>query len=136
MSPKKILLAEDDIDDQAFLTEFIASRKELHLLPIVENGEEVLHFLDKAQETRDLPDIIILDQNMPRLNGLQTLPLIKGNNAYAHIPVVIYTTNPDERLCNRSIDAGAAVVFPKPYTPDGYGKLMDVLIDLIEVVPS
>ena len=132
MLPKKILLAEDDIDDQAFLTEFIASRKELHLLPIVENGEEALDFLYRIQEERDLPDIIILDQNMPRLNGLQTLNFLKGNKAYAHIPVIVYTTNPDEKLRQRSISAGAAMVFPKPYTPEGYGKLVDVLVDLIE----
>lgn len=132
MLPKKILLAEDDIDDQAFLTEFIASRKELHLLPIAENGEEALDFLYRIQEERDLPDIIILDQNMPRLNGLQTLNFLKGNKAYAHIPVIVYTTNPDEKLRQRSISAGAAMVFPKPYTPEGYGKLVDVLVDLIE----
>ena len=136
MSPKKILLAEDDIDDQAFVSQFIASRKELKLLPIVENGEEVLDFLDNLQEARDLPDIIILDQNMPRLTGLQTLPLIKNNKAYGHIPVVVYTTNPDDKLREQSISAGAALVFPKPYTPEGYGKLVEVLLDLVGVDPS
>ena len=131
MSPKKILLAEDDIDDQSFLTEFLGARKELMLLPIVENGEEVLDFLVNIPQAQNLPDIIILDQNMPKLNGLQTLDILKGNEAYRHIPVVIYTTNPDDKLRHRCTISGAALVFPKPYSPEGYGKLVDVLLNLI-----
>ena len=131
MAIRKILLAEDDVDDQAFLSECIGSRTEWKLLPIVENGEEVLDFLDSLDHKQDLPDIIILDQNMPKINGLQTLHMIKANNAYAHIPVIIYTTNPDDNLRQRCKDGGAALVFPKPYSPEGYNKLMEILHDFM-----
>ena len=132
MSPKKILLAEDDIDDQAFFSEVLLSRKEVKLLPIVENGEDVLDFLNHASDAKELPDIIILDQNMPKMNGLQTLHRIQHSKTHKNIPVIIYTTNPDEKLIKRCIDSGAAQVFPKPYSPEDYGKLVDVLIELIK----
>ena len=131
MSPKKILLAEDDLDDQTFFSEFLQSRRDLKLLPIVENGEEVFDFLSSLRGMDDLPDIIILDQNMPKINGLQTLHMLKGNTVYENIPVIIYTTNPDKNLSQRCMDSGAALVFPKPYSPEGYGELVDQLLDLI-----
>ena len=130
MLPKKILLAEDDIDDQAFFSEFLQSRSDLKLLPIVENGEDVIDFLNNASSEKDLPDIIILDQNMPKMNGLQTLHSLQANKVHKNIPVIIYSTNPDQTLIKRCIDSGAVQVFPKPYSPEGYGNLVDLLIEL------
>src|SRR6476659_65838 len=101
MSPKKILLAEDDEDDRQFFYDFLQHRSDLVLLPAVENGVAVFDYLKKASNT-NLPDVIILDQNMPKQNGLQTLALLKQTPAFAHIPVMIYSTYADELLVQKS----------------------------------
>src|SRR5687768_499544 len=95
--PKKILLAEDDPDDRGFFFEFLEHRRDLLLLPPVENGEEVFEFLEKAQNG-NFPDLIILDQNMPKCNGLQTLAILKNNSHYENIPVFVYSTYTDDYL--------------------------------------
>lgn len=126
--PKKILLAEDDADDAAFLTEFITGRADVELLPVAENGEEVLAYLSDLVGESSLPDAIILDQNMPKRNGLQTLQWLKSTERYAAIPVMIYSTYPNDSLVKQSTAAGAAFVMPKPINREGYGKLMDTLL--------
>ena len=69
---KKVLLAEDDIDDRWFFMDFLKERTDIELLSSVTNGVEVLDYLEEVPEDK-LPNIIILDQNMPKLNGKVTL---------------------------------------------------------------
>ncbi len=132
MKSKRILLAEDDGDDQKFFIEFLNNRKDIVLLPAVENGEELLEYLKKSVNDGGLPDAIILDQNMPKLNGLQTLSILKKSKRYAHIPVMVYSTYADENLTQKSMASGAALVMAKPLTKEGYQDLID---ELIKVVP-
>lgn len=129
--PKKILLAEDDADDRQFFFDFLKHRADLALISAVENGEEVLTALS-AVPKESLPDLIILDQNMPRQNGLQTLQLLKQKPTYQRIPVFIYSTYADEMLKQRSLSAGAVSIFPKPFTPEGYHQMMDAMLAMVE----
>jgi CheY-like chemotaxis protein len=128
--PKKILLAEDDPDDRGFFFQFLSHREDLLLLPPVENGEEVVEFLENAQNG-NLPDIIILDQNMPKCNGLQALALLKNNNQYESIPVFVYSTYTDEYLVKQSLQLGARCVLEKPFSPEGYHKMIDNMLELL-----
>jgi CheY-like chemotaxis protein len=128
--PKKILLAEDDPDDRGFFFEFLEHRRDLLLLPPVENGEEVFQFLEKAQNGH-FPDLIILDQNMPKCNGLQTLAILKNNSHYKNIPVFVYSTYTDEYLVQRSMQLGARSVLEKPFSLEGYQKMIDDILNLI-----
>lgn len=128
--PKKILLAEDDPDDRGFFFEFLEHRRDLFLLPPVENGEEVFEFLEKAQDG-SFPDLIILDQNMPKCNGLQTLAILKNNSHYENIPVFVYSTYTDEYLKQRSMQLGARSVLEKPFSLEGYHKMIDDILNLI-----
>jgi len=131
MSPKKILLAEDDEDDRQFFYDFLQHRSDLVLLPAVENGVAVFDYLKKASNT-NLPDVIILDQNMPKQNGLQTLALLKQSLFFAHIPVMIYSTYADELLVQKSTAVGAALVLAKPADTEGYHKMIDKLFETIQ----
>ena len=124
---KKILLAEDDTDDQKIFQEFLAHRTDISILPPAENGEEVLRLIGEGH----LPDLIILDQNMPRKNGLQTLQLLKEIPACTHIPVIIYSTYADNHLIHKSTDLGAAAVWSKPVTQEGYNQMIDALLKLV-----
>ncbi len=128
--PKKILLAEDDPDDIGFFFQYLGNRSDLHLLPPVENGEEVVEYLLKAHNGA-FPDLIILDQNMPKCNGLQTLAIIKNNALYENIPVFVYSTYTDAYLVKQSLQLGARSVLEKPVSVEGYHKMIDNILELI-----
>jgi len=127
---KKILLAEDDPDDVSFFFQYLSERPDLVLLPPVENGEEVVEYLQKAHNGT-FPDLIILDQNMPKCNGLQTLAILKNNTQYEKIPVFVYSTYTDAYLVKKSIQLGARSVLEKPFSVEGYHKMIDDILELI-----
>ena len=128
MLPKKILLAEDDTDDQSLFIEFLQEREDIVVLPVAENGVELFDFLQKVDEDTFLPDLIILDQNMPKRNGLQTLALLKENMRFRDIPVVIYSTYADRQLRDVGLEKGAGLVLPKPVSREGYLEMIDTIL--------
>ncbi len=119
-SVKKILLAEDDGDDQAFFVEFLGNRADISLLPMVANGVEVIAYLDAVSTEDERPDIIVLDQNMPKLTGKETLDALKQDGKNAGIPVIVYTTYAGQQLINECEGLGAALVTVKPDSREGY----------------
>ena len=131
MIQRKILLAEDDMDDQKLFYEFLHDRTDIQLMPFVENGVELLHFLKTKNGESHIPDLIILDQNMPKRNGLQTLQMLKAEHRYKHVPVVIYSTYADQQLVNEASEKGACKVITKPLSKEGYDQMMDDLLKLI-----
>ena len=91
-----ILYAEDDLDDlfmirQAF-EQFDGTTQILHS----SNGFEALEQLNKAKEQRQLPCLIILDINMPGMNGREALIRIRQSEDFKNIPVVLFTTSSSE----------------------------------------
>jgi CheY-like chemotaxis protein len=126
----KILLAEDDPDDVQFFFQYLGDRSDLLLLPPVDNGEEVFEYLQKAHNGT-FPDLIILDQNMPKCNGLQTLAILKTNARFENIPVFVYSTYTDAYLVKQSIQLGARSVLEKPVSVEGYHQMMNDILELI-----
>ncbi len=132
MPKKSVLLADDDIDDREMFEEILAENHQVELIGSVENGQELLSFLiDK--ETANLPDLIVLDHNMPKMNGIQTLEALKRNGQYQHIPVVIFSTYCDNKLLTECTALGAAMVFTKPSSFDEYEQMINAFL---EVIPS
>lgn len=132
MQPKrKILLAEDDSDDAFFFFNFLHHRADLKLLPSVTNGVEVIDYLDGISLISDFPDVILLDQNMPKLSGKETLNHIKSNARYNSIAVVMYSTYVGPELTEECLQLGAVLVEMKPITKDGYNKMMDAILETI-----
>jgi len=127
MLKTRILVAEDDEDDQRLFYDFLHHRTDIILMPIAEDGEELIEELERIREQHQLPDLIILDQNMPKRNGTQTLQLLKQDSRYSHIPVCIYSTYADDTLAKICIEMGACTVISKPITQDGYNRMMDEL---------
>ena len=130
MSVKRILLAEDDKDDCLFITEALKNRGDFFLMPIAENGVELIEYLD-ATSPAELPDVIILDQNMPKQNGLQTLTLLKKNDHYRHIPLIVYSSSTNNLLIEQSRKLGAILILNKPSTSTEYNKMMDEILMVI-----
>jgi len=95
-------------------------------------GEEAINYLNSIQE-QELPSLIILDLNMPKWDGRQTLNYIKSKPQLADIPVVILSTSEnkmDKEVCRR---LGAASYLQKPYHYDGYKDIVRDCIPLIKV---
>lgn len=99
-------------------------------MPVVENGEDLMKLLESTMN-EDLPNIIILDQNMPKSNGLQTLAALKAHTRFAHLPVVIYSTYADGQLVSNGKAAGAALVVAKPVTKRGYEDMIDAILNAL-----
>lgn len=124
MLPVKLLLAEDDEDDRYLFETFLKDRKDVIFLPPAENGVELLFYLDSISPNL-FPQLIILDQNMPKMKGKETLEKLKTDPKYMHIPVVIYSTYTDKDLINECMKAGALLVLTKPFTENGYHWMID-----------
>jgi CheY-like chemotaxis protein len=107
-----ILLVEDDVVDQMTVKRALKDIHVTNLLKIANNGEEALEFL--MDETNELPGIILLDLNMPRMNGIEFLKIIKKNNRIKRIPVVVLTTSREEQDRINTFDLGIAGYMVKP----------------------
>ncbi len=110
----KILLADDDNEDLAILQDALESLDAASVLRHARNGEEVIQILEEEYIHIDHPCLIVLDLNMPKLNGTETLRRIKSDDRFKHIPVIIYSTsiNPLER--EKCLSLGAHSYIAKP----------------------
>jgi CheY-like chemotaxis protein len=117
-----ILLAEDDIDDRNF---FHAALKKLPVsttLKAVPDGEQLMDHL--GSETAELPDILFLDINMPRKDGLECLFEIKSNVKLKDIPVIMFSTSKLKDTVGTVFKNGAAVYIHKP---NDFSQLVQVI---------
>ena len=129
----KILYVDDDSDDCNFLSETFAATATNADLVCAPGGEEALQYLNSVDENA-LPSLIILDLNMPRWDGRQTLKNIKSNPHYSGIPVVILSTSNnlmDREVCKR---LGAASYMQKPNRYEGYRDIVNRLLPLMQAV--
>ena len=109
---KPILLVEDDEVDVMSVRRALRELKVTNRLYHVNNGEEALEFLKNEENER--PSIILLDINMPRMNGIEFLKIIKQDPDHRQIPVVILTTSRAEMERQESFSTGAAGFMVKP----------------------
>lgn len=91
-----LLYAEDDPDDVVFLRDMLQFSDKDHPLITVHDGLEVIHFLQEIKKGEAYPSLIILDIRMPRLDGIELLKLLKTDDMYRMIPVIIFSNNADE----------------------------------------
>ncbi|MGM0459823.1 MAG: response regulator [Bacteroidota bacterium] len=85
-----ILLVEDNKGDVVLITEALQDSNNELKITTLSNGEKAVDYLE---ETDSLPDMIMLDINLPRVNGLEVLKFIKTSSTLCHIPVVMLTTS-------------------------------------------
>ena len=110
---KFILLGEDDIDDQELLKEIFASVDGSFRLLFANTGEQVLSALSKLNDEQ-LPCLIVLDYNMPVLNGADILKVLNNESRYAGIPRIIWSTSGSEIFKNTCLELGANDYLIKP----------------------
>ncbi len=112
--PITILIADDDKDDQMLLKEAFQESRLRNELHFVENGEELMEYLRKSP----LPGLILLDLNMPKKDGRETLKEIKSDAKFRQIPVVVLTTSKAEEDIYKTYNLGVNSFITKPVTFD------------------
>jgi CheY-like chemotaxis protein len=118
----RILLVEDDPGDVLIMREALEDSKILTDLHVVDNGESALEFLDRRGAYADaaVPDLILLDLNLPRLDGREVLARVKSDPALRRIPIVVLTTSSAEEDIVRSYDLHANAYVTKPVDLDQF----------------
>ncbi|MDB5228948.1 MAG: response regulator receiver protein [Bacteroidota bacterium] len=115
--PIKIIMADDDHDDQEMFQEAVDEAKVPVDLTMVDNGQQLMDNLHDPEEAN--PDIIFLDINMPVKNGKQCLEEIKKDDDLKDIPTVMYTTSTHPTDIEETFESGANLYVPKPNSFQG-----------------
>lgn len=117
-----VYLADDDEDDRMLSREALESVLEGVYIKEFTNGRELLKTLH-ADEGDGEPSLIVLDINMPYINGLDVLSSIRSVSSLCHIPIVLLSTSSDGDTIKRAYQIGANAYFIKPVSPFEYKKI-------------
>ena len=121
---KKILLVDDDADDRQIFEEILHEIDPDSIVNNAENGLEMVAILNNAADD-DLPGLIILDQNMPRMTGKESLVFLKGQPRYRDIPTIVYSTYQVRDFYQECLELGAQDVVAKPDTMQSYREMIE-----------
>lgn len=136
MKHKNILLVEDDYLDVVAFQRAMKKLNVNHTLQIAHNGKEAFEKL-KASSVAELPDLILLDINMPKMNGVEFLREIRNDNKLKHLNVFIMTTSAEDydRMAIRDLKISGYII--KPLDFDNYSNKVssmdtfDLLMELL-----
>lgn len=132
MKNKHILLVEDNPDDVALTLRALTKSNILNKVVVAGDGVEALDYLfatgDHAgRDASDLPQVVLLDLKMPRLDGLEVLRRIRENETTRMLPVVMLTTSSEERDRIESYKLGANSYIRKPVD---FGQFLEAVQQL------
>jgi CheY-like chemotaxis protein len=139
--PVEILLVEDDPGDVLMTQEALSDAKLVNNLHVVDNGEEALTFLRREGPYAEAPrpGLILLDLNLPRVDGRQVLAEIKADESLRRIPVVVLTTSEAEEDILRSYDLHANAYVTKPVDFESFVRVVrqvdDFYISVVRLPP-
>lgn len=124
----KVMLVEDNPDDVAFTKRVLKFNRLDSNLVLAADGNEAISGLDKLAKEKKLPNLILLDINLPDISGIDLLTRIKSDPRFSQIPVVILTgSNVDDDI-QRSYDLGARTYLVKPISNDALMLALENLI--------
>ena len=124
-----IVIADDDHDDRMMFEDAFRESDFQHPFTFVENGEELLKYLHGSApyQDRELPGMILLDLNMPRMDGRTALMHIKSDAKLRCIPVIILTTSNADDDIQRTYDLGVSAFIAKPSSFEGLKEMVEAL---------
>jgi DNA-binding response OmpR family regulator len=127
MKKLRILLVEDDTDDVQLLQEAMQENKIDCIMDVIMEGDKVMPFLSAAIE---LPDIIVIDFNLPKIHGKEVLVSIRSTPAFAAIPLVVLTTSASPHDIKFAQENGANKFITKPSTIHGFNAAVKTIASL------
>ncbi|EWS63653.1 Response regulator rcp1 [Hydrogenophaga sp. T4] len=119
-----ILLVEDNPMDLDLTLRAFSKKKFANQIQVARDGEEALAFLPRWEAGEALPAVILLDINLPKVNGLEVLRQLKAHERYRRIPVVVLTSSREDRDLKTAYDLGVNSYIEKPVN---FSKFMDVV---------
>jgi CheY-like chemotaxis protein len=140
-----VLLVEDNPRDVRLIQRAFDKADVPHDLHIVHDGEEALAYLvgegaDAEPSTAPRPDLILLDLNLPRMNGHEVLRHCKHDDRFKHIPIVVLTTSGHDEDIRQAYAAGANAYLLKPVEFARFTEIVQHLstfwLDLVELPPE
>lgn len=130
--PIHIMVADDDEDDRALVKYALSESISPNIVYFVENGEQLLDYLNHRgiysnPEKSIRPDFILLDLDMPKMNGREALKEIKEDAELRSIPIVIFSTSKAPKDINSTYRMGANSFITKPVTYEALVRVMKIL---------
>jgi two-component system, chemotaxis family, response regulator Rcp1 len=126
----RILIADDDTDDVQLTKDcFVEAQLPIHVKDVPDGQILIDHLKEMAKisNSRSLPQLILLDLNMPRKNGLEALQELKQDDYLRKIPVVIFSTSQASKDVERAYELGASCFVSKPNSLEEWCDKMDKL---------
>ena len=120
---KYILYADDDPEDKENIYEGLKDINSDVEMVFVNHGLDALQFLQSMNPNESFPCLILLDINMPVLNGLETLEIVKQSQGLRDIPVIMFSTSSDDKFVRKSLELGAVDYVTKPITFDSLKEI-------------
>lgn len=111
----EVLLADDNREFTNLLSEYISEQSDMHVSGVAYNGEEVIRHLE---QTRNVPDILILDIIMPHLDGLGVLERLREMNLSPMPKIIMLTAFGQENITQKAVQLGASYYILKPFDMD------------------
>lgn len=118
---KRIYLVDDDQDDRFFIREAIQESGATAEIVEVENGFDLLALMKEVVDPES--SVIIIDMNMPKMNGLETVAAIRTDNRLAAMPIVMLSTSSNPSLIRTAYLSGVTSFVTKPSTFDEFAQL-------------
>lgn len=125
-----ILFIEDDNIETMKLQRTVSKLETKHNITEAKNGEEALNFL---KSDSDLPDIIFLDLNMPKMSGIEFLQILKADDVMKYLPTIILTTSENRADLLECYKIGIAGYILKPLKYEDYASKITKVLDYWEV---
>jgi len=127
----RILLVEDDPDDVHIIKRIIGRAPISVDIESCANGREALDYLEKcgAGDKSGLPDLILLDLNMPVMDGNQFIRELRRHSVYSAVPICVFTTSTDEDVIKAAYNEGANAVVSKVDSLDGMSQILNTIVD-------
>jgi len=123
-----IILADDDEDDRLFFTDAFSELKIKTKVDTFKDGVELMNYLNDPEAI--LPNVLFLDLNMPKKNGIECLHEIKSNDRFKDIAIAIYSTSSSEEDIEETFVCGANIYIKKP---SDFNTLKKVLSDVVTI---
>jgi len=126
-----ILLVDDNEGDILLTVEALNEARIINKISVARDGQEALQFLNKERQFRDseTPDLILLDINLPKMDGTEVLAIIKNDPELRRIPVIMLTTSSAERDILVSYDNHANCYITKPVDLDRFMSVVRTIED-------
>lgn len=137
-----ILLVEDNEGDIVLTTEALEEGKIINSLSVVRDGWEAIQYLEKNEGYEDVqtPDLVLLDINLPKVNGHKVLKHIKNHDKLKHIPVIMLTTSSDTMDINKSYENHSNCYITKPVEINNFLQVISAIenfwISVVQLPPK